>query len=349
MRILIAAPQLPYPWLGYTMRALDRLGHTTVPFLYTNRWVNRLNATAAARAYTQCWRHDRDDALIALARRIKPELTLILRGELIAVEALAELKRATAGPMVTWWVDDPDRYPGSQDRLQLYDHIFLFDRACARRLTEAGVGPVTFLPCACDDTVFHPRLLSRWQRARYGSQIALVAWFYPNRAPVVNALADFRLGIWGRGWRTPQARALLKRAVRRSVRGLGYVSDAQAAVIYNGTAIALNIHHAQSRDAALNTRTFEVLAAGAFQLMDAIPGMEELVRPGEEVVTYGSPEEARERATYFLRHPGQRAQIAARGQERVFAEHTYLHRMQTLLRVLAPDRARSQLLIEVVR
>jgi spore maturation protein CgeB len=352
MRVLLVGPSLPFPWMAYTARALQRLGHAATPFRYTNRWVNRLNSAAVHRSLAPVpgakalalasalrWRRRRDEALVALARRMRPELVLILRGELIGVEAIAALKRAAAGPMATWWVDDPDRYPGSPDRLRLYDHVFLFDRACARRLEQAGIGPVTFLPCACDETVFHPRPVTRRQRAQYGSEIALVAWCYPNRAAVVNALTGFDVRVWGRGWRTREARVLLDRAARGAVRGLGYVSDAQAALIYNATAIALNVHHSQSREAALNTRAFEVLATGAFELVDAVQGMEELLVPDDEVVTYRSPAEARERAAYYLRHPDARARIASRGHERVLAEHTYVHRMQTLLRTVGVDCA----------
>ncbi len=343
MRILLVGPSLPFPWMAYTARALRRLGHSPTLFRYTNRWVNRIaglgagriaGVSAAARAAAAAWRAARDEALVAVARRMRPELAIVLRGELIAPAALAQVKRSLAGPFVTWWVDDPGRYPGSAERLRLYDHVFLFDRACVRRLA-AGGARVTFLPCACDETVFQPRALSARERRRYGCDIALVGWYYPNRAEVVQALSGFRVGIWGRGWARADARRALNGIGSRALRSRRYVSDGCAAAIYNAAALGLNVHHAQAREAGLNTRTFEVLAAGGCELVDAVPGLEELLRPGEELLMYRSPSEARELAAHYLRRPRERARIAARGRARVLAEHTYVHRMRRLLRAVA--------------
>ena len=340
MRVLLVGPSLPFPWMAYTARALRRLGHTAVPFRYTRRWINRMAGLGAGRvpgvspAAAWCaarWRAARDQALIDAARRMRPDLVLVLRGELIAPEALAQVKRHTAGPCVTWWVDDPDRYPGSMERLALYDHVFVFDRACVRRLAAAGLSRVDFLPCACDETIFRPATLSAAQRRRYGCEIALVGWYYPNRGEIVKALNGFQVGVWGRGWTRADARQALNGVRTRVLRSARYVSDDRAAAIYNAASIGLNVHHAQACEAGLNTRTFEVLAAGTFELIDAVPGMEELLAPGEEVVAYRSPFEARELAAYYLRQPRERARIAERGRARVLAEHTYVHRMRRLL------------------
>lgn len=322
--MLIVAPALRFPWLRYTARALQRLGHTTVRFEYTNVWVNRLSSA-------HWWRRARDRALVSLARRTRPDLILVLRGELIAVEALQAVRRQARGPMVTWWLDDPARYEGSLDRLRVYDHVFLFDRACVRRARAAGLPAVHFLPCACDETVFSPRPLSARQRRWYHADIALVGWYYPDRADIVKALDEFDVKIWGRGWTHPDARRVLNGSWARMVRSPWYVSDERAAVIYNASAIGLNIHHAQTCDAGLNTRTFELLAAGTFELVDAVAGMDDLLIPGQEVAAYRSSQEARELARHYLRHPEERTPIVARGRARVLREHTYVHRMQTLL------------------
>ena len=135
--------------------------------------------------------------------------------------------------------------------------------------------------------------------------------------------------IWGRGWRG--ARARLQGPGGRIPIEERFVPDGEAAVIYNACGIGLNIHADQSRVAGLNTRSFELLAAGAFQLTDAIEGMEELLEPGKETAVYRSPQEAREKAAYYLSRPEERAAMAARGHERVLREHTYAHRMKTLL------------------
>ena len=52
--------------------------------------------------------------------------------------------------------------------------------------------------------------------------------------------------------------------------------------------------------------------------------------PDEEVVTYDSPSELVEKVRHYVAHPDERRAIAAAGQRRTLAEHTYRHRMEQL-------------------
>jgi spore maturation protein CgeB len=65
--------------------------------------------------------------------------------------------------------------------------------------------------------------------------------------------------------------------------------------------------------------------------MDYVPEMEDLLKPGEEVIVYRSPAEGATLAKEFIKDPGARDKIAHAGYERVMAEHTYTHRMKTIL------------------
>ena len=69
-------------------------------------------------------------------------------------------------------------------------------------------------------------------------------------------------------------------------------------------------------------------------MVDAVGGREGLLVPGEEVAVYHSPEEARDLAAYYLGHPAERMGIATRGRARVLREHTYVHRMRTMLQTV---------------
>ena len=115
----------------------------------------------------------------------------------------------------------------------------------------------------------------------------------------------------------------------RVVRGR-IVTDRLAAKIYNASKIGLNVHHPQARWSGLNTRTFELLASGLFQVVDRVHGLEELLTPDAEVVCYSTPQEAVKLCKRYLADPSARTKIAQRGRERVLAEHTYLSRMRTL-------------------
>lgn len=344
MQVLLIgpAPRLvgshhPLLWLRSTAQALRRLGHATTVFPDRGALVQSAalqQAVGWVPGATR-WLAGRQDAairtwnrrLVACVRRLRPDLIIVLKGEQLSGAVLAEVKRLASGPLVTWWIDDPWRYPRFIEHAALFDHLFVFDRACMAKLTDAGITPVHFLPCAADETVYRPLQLRAAERRRFGCEVAFVGWYYPQRGAVARGLAQgVTLKIWGGGWQSPQARQMVDGA---AVQG-GAVSGRTAAKIYNAAQIGLNVHAAQSRLGGLNMRTFEMLASGVFQLMDDIPGTEELLAPGREVVCYTTVEEACRLAKHYLADAGARAQIAERGRARVLAEHTYVCRMRTL-------------------
>ncbi|MNI96120.1 Spore protein YkvP [compost metagenome] len=53
--------------------------------------------------------------------------------------------------------------------------------------------------------------------------------------------------------------------------------------------------------------------------------------PGEEIVTYQSPEDCMDKIRYYLAHEDERREIALRGFRRTLLEHTYHKRIQALL------------------
>ncbi|MBW1991095.1 MAG: glycosyltransferase family 1 protein, partial [Deltaproteobacteria bacterium] len=85
----------------------------------------------------------------------------------------------------------------------------------------------------------------------------------------------------------------------------------------------------------LNPRVFDLAAAGAFQLVDLRLQLPEFFRPEEELATFASLSEARDKIDYFLAHDNERCGVAARGRQRCLAEHTYEHRLKEALAILA--------------
>lgn len=343
MRVFLIGPQTLYPWTAYTARALRRLEQEVHLFLETNLFVDGVTVRKGRRVasavpglvpvldlWRAAWYRRRDQRLLQLAADWKPDLILVLMGSSFSMALLRQLKDKTRCPMVTWWVDDPFRHAVEQN-LGLFDTFFVFDHSYEDRLRQEGAVDVQFLPCACDETVYYPRALGPREQTRYGSEIALVSWYYENRLETVSALTPFDLKIWGRGWRHPKVRGALNGRVHSILQRERFVPDHEAAKIFSATQIGLNIHSNQSSLGGLNSRSFDLLAAGAFQLVDAIPGMEELLEPGKEVIPYRSPREAADLARYYLKHPEERAVIARRGRRRTLEQHTYLHRVRSIL------------------
>ncbi|MFH2066175.1 MAG: glycosyltransferase [Pseudomonadota bacterium] len=103
-----------------------------------------------------------------------------------------------------------------------------------------------------------------------------------------------------------------------------------APLVYNSARINLNVTGSQL-SAAVNQRVFDVAACGAFLLTDYRTALDELFVVGREVACYRNLNELKQLTDYYRSHPDLRLEIAARGRQRVLAEHTYCHRAQRII------------------
>lgn len=85
---------------------------------------------------------------------------------------------------------------------------------------------------------------------------------------------------------------------------------------------------------AVNQRIFDIPATGSFVLTDWREQMDELFEPNTEIACYHEPDEVPELARYYLAHPQERQRIAAAARKRILAEHTWQHRLQSMLQHL---------------
>lgn len=79
-----------------------------------------------------------------------------------------------------------------------------------------------------------------------------------------------------------------------------------------------------------------VLACGGLPLVDRREELYELFE-SDEVLSYASPEEARDLIQYYSTHETERVRIIQKGREHVFRSHTFEDRMKTLVSAMAKD------------
>ncbi len=82
---------------------------------------------------------------------------------------------------------------------------------------------------------------------------------------------------------------------------------------------------------AVNQRIFDVPACNAFVLTDWREQMDNLFEPKTEIISYKDLEEIPELIKFYLDHPTERTRITTAARKRVLAEHTWDHRLKTLL------------------
>lgn len=240
---------------------------------------------------------------------------------------------------VLWFVEDYLRFGYWKEMAKFYDFIFTIQRGkCIEEIRKAGCPEVHYLPVACDPIVHRPVILSEEEKARWGSPISFVGAGYHNRQQVFASFADMPLKLWGTEW--PECRPF-DRLVQEKGRRL---TPEEYIKIFNASEININLHSSDERDGVdpfgdfVNPRTFELAAAGAFQLVDQRSLLSECFEPGKEVITFSNPRELKQQIAHYLEHPEERGQVVEAARARVLRDHTYQARMQQMLSIIYSSR-----------
>lgn len=255
--------------------------------------------------------------------QFRPDLVLSFYGWRIARQELERLRERRI-LSVCWWLNDPFEPASSLPTMKVHDLIFSNDPGSVRTYREAGFAEAHWLPTACDPAVHRP--VAPTIRPRAG--IVFAGDWHPLREICCERLARrFDVRIHG-----PWLRKLAPDAPLRSRVHDGFFTPEAMAEIFASSEIVLNLHTWRDRwPHGTNPRLFEAAGCGACQLVDRRTELHELFDPEHEVATWDTPEELEAQAERLLASPEIRRSLGKAARQRALAEHTYEHRMRTVL------------------
>lgn len=260
------------------------------------------------------------DRLDEALRRHHPDLVLVFKGATLEPELIDRLRPLGRARWVNWFPDSPHLLDLSLRIGQAYDRCFLFDTSMLDRHRALGRA-ADYLAEGCEPNYHRPLR----DPARLRHPIAFVGSFEPLRARALAAVADLGVAVWGPGWPA----------------GPLYGDDFVRA--FSNAEVALNVHQffgeppGEGRyGTGANRRVFELAAIGTVQLCDAKADIARNFAPEREIVLFESLPELREKAEWLLARPAERDAIAGRARVRALAEHTWRHRLESLLATALP-------------
>lgn len=224
-----------------------------------------------------------------------------------------------ACPTVCYLIDAYPPITGlvNQFRLGLapmFDYVFVAHRGCEPLYSGYREGlPVHWLPLACDPDTHADQHLERIHDVGF---VGTVNANYPDRVRLLAALERrYKVSDYRRRY---------------------YMRD--MARVYSQSRIVFNV----TLKGLLNMRVFEVPPSGALLLTERSDhnGQSELLRDGEEFVTFSGEADLLQKVDYYLAHDDERERIARAGQSAVLSRHTYGHRVEHMLDVIRRDGAR---------
>lgn len=191
-----------------------------------------------------------------------------------------------------------------------YDYVFVASKNDPERYRKRGCKNVYWLPLACDPD-FHKRYIVplRYDVCFVGE----VEW--QGRKIIKGIDYDARKRLIN----------LLKRKFNTYV-GKHYLHD--MALTYSQSKIVFNMVKLDG----LNMRIFEALGCGRLLVTNRVDnGVKDLFIDRKELVLYNDANDLISLIQYYLDNEDERENIAQRGQEKVYAKHTYYHRAKALL------------------
>ena len=330
MRVLVVGPIFPDSFARNILVTLQAMRHDafSIPGVWAvhhgNRWVNALRRSLPGIFPILDRRHF--DLIIRAARRLNPDLVLVTYG-ITPPEVVQRLKESCSARVVCWFTDAIPNLHRDYLIGSAFDAIFVKEPALVRLLREKIGLPAYYLPECCNPIWHRTVALTQEDRRRYGCDIAAAGTLHYYRARMLEALDGYDLKIWGRN-APPWVATSVKNRYRNC-----YVAEESKAKAFRAAKIVVNtIHYTEIE--GVNCTCFEAAACGAFQIADWRPALAELFEVDREIVTYRSRGDLKERVDYYLAHPAERQQIAARAEARAHREHTYAHRLNKMFEIM---------------
>jgi hypothetical protein len=303
-------------------RALERLGCRVSSFNLVSQGglLNRLRRIGL---------HDRMSKAL---RQTDPELVLVLEGSQLPPELVAELKRESGALWVNWFCDERRGRDAVAGLASAYDLVFVAGSEVVEGGETVGLPPLRYLPPGCDPSVHRPMR----SRDQFRANVVFAGTATAHRERVLSELVEFGLAVWGPGWRRTRLRDYCRGEL------LEHPDYIRA---YAGASVAVNVQcsdAAEGSDSGCNRRLFELAAIGVPQVVEDRPDIHRNFREGSEILVARSAADFKTLLAEALQDRAWSEQVAASARQRALGEHTYMHRLATLLgaaRVAEPQFA----------
>ena len=266
-----------------------------------------------------------------------PDLLFIVKGEHIFPTTLETLKSMLLCPVVAYIWDDPfyadknnfqDDYRkyNFKNGIPWYDFIFVFDTFYIEEIKRRGAKNVKYLPLATNPRRYRKISVSDQDKIKYGYDVCFIGAPFPNRIEVFESLRDYNLGVFGDNW----TKYFMLRGKKTPSYYKGKATGEIVNKAYLCSKIILNIHYLHSIE-GLNTRTFDIPACGAFEIVDYKKNLDIHFEIDKEIVAFKDINELKGKIDYYLKNSNLRSVISENGRKRILYEHTWVHRVKNVI------------------
>lgn len=327
MRVFVTGPDTADSFTHNVAHALRAMGHEVrtepgVAFSMRQSVLRRVLGELLERGSPR-WRARRDAGAIRIAREFKPNLTLMCTMTL-EPDSVEAIRRVSAGPVVLWYGDAPANLRRDHVVSGEYDAVFAKDPDLVHHLRDMLGLRAYYLAEACNPAWHRP------VAQRKGNALVVAGTSYGYRNALVRRIlaAGEEVRLYGPPpsiWVPPDVLAA------HTNRFLDQETKAQVF----GEALACLTSFALSEGAnSVNCRVFETCACGGVALAEDRAAIRRYFERDREYLAYGSMEECLEQLVRLREDESGARELRRRASARAHAEHTYRHRLESMLTTL---------------
>jgi len=262
-------------------------------------------------------------------RIFRPDILFIVRGNGYSQRFLRGVREQdNIKGIIGWWTKGSKWFELAKGEVNDYDLFFFVNHDFVSRLKQDGHGHCLYLPHAANTDYYRPLAAGK------EIPIFFVGNWSSRRQKFIEAILPFSPIICGPRWRQNN---LTNFPVLKCLRQRN-LSPVRVNERYNQSRIVLNMNVIDPPPDMVgwfNQRVFDVPASGTFLLTEYEKGLEELYNIGEEVETFRTTEELKDKVAYYLNNEAARERIARKGYERVMRLGTWEHRLRDIFPLIS--------------
>jgi spore maturation protein CgeB len=252
------------------------------------------------------------------------DLAFVNCGMLVDRTLVSEL-RQRCGAVINYNNDDPfsprdgGKWRYYLDALPVYDLVVVVRECNVGEARAAGAQDVMRVYMSADDAAHAPRPLTEDDKREWGSSVAFIGTWMPERGPFLRRLIELGvpLAIFGDRWHKADEWPLL----HPHWRGPGLFADGDYAKAVQCAEVCLGLLSKGNRDLS-TTRSFEIPHLGGVLCAERTSEHLDLYREDEEAVFWDGPEECAEKCRRLLADEAFRMRLSEAGRERCVRNQT---------------------------
>jgi spore maturation protein CgeB len=272
-----------------------------------------------------------------ITRESRPDLIIHTKDELPA-GIFQELRRFAK---VIQWYPDPVIPEWLPPYVKASDVFFTMSEGLMEDFRRLGAEHVFWLTQAFEPSFFRIREVTEEDRKSFSTEVTFVGnlgskpQYLPRRRYLELVIREgFGLKWWGPKIPRKLSTILLLSGKLAKSYGGKFVWGEEYAKIAKLSKIFLAFDSMPGVKKSMSARLYTAVGCGAFYLCQHVEGIEQVLLPGKEIVTFQSEQEMIDMIRYYLKHDEARKNISEAGKARVLRDHTYEARTKQMLRMI---------------